>query len=246
MVTGVAQTWHRSGHQAPLVQRWDAAVSQLQKLSPGASVGGPISELGLDAITEQINRLTRPPAEPDPAMLAASRELTDLERRYHSAWISIKELQKKLRNAADRPEHKILGDVPANALSDIGPPVDMSVGRRPFHNAREMRREVEAFLPRVLAIEALHSQLSAALAVDHNDNSSDGLDRRLIYALADRIEALEEKIEVLEQKAPAASARDRAIAAIVESPSRSDRAIADELGIGKDTVRRARKLTGAK
>jgi hypothetical protein len=64
MVTGVAQAWSRSGHQAPLSQRWEEAVAQLQKLSPGATVGGPMTEFGLDAIAEQINRLTRPPAEP--------------------------------------------------------------------------------------------------------------------------------------------------------------------------------------
>jgi hypothetical protein len=52
MVTGVAKAWVRAGHQAPLVQRWDEAVARLQKLSPGATVGGPMTELGLDAITE--------------------------------------------------------------------------------------------------------------------------------------------------------------------------------------------------
>jgi hypothetical protein len=233
MVTGLAKAWSRSGHQAPLEQRWEEAVAQLQKLSPGATVGGPRTELGLDAIAEQITRLTRPPAEPDPAMRAASEELTNLERRYHASWLAIRDLQKKLRHAADRPEHKILRDIPPNAFADIGPAVDMSCGRHPFHNAREMRREVEAFLPAVLQIEALHTQLSAALAVD---NDPAGLDRRLIYVMADRVEELERKVAQLSQAPAVQSGAVRKQVKELANAGHSTRAIAKIVGCSKSTV----------
>jgi hypothetical protein len=236
MVAGVAKAWVRTGHQAPLEQRWEEAVAQLQKLSPGATVGGPRTELGLDAIAEQITRLTRPPAEPDPAIRAASQELTDLERRYHSAWLSIKQLQKQLRTAASRPTHQILKDIPPNAFADVGDAVDMSVGRHPFHNAREMRREVEKFLPAVLNIEALYTQLSAALAVDHNDNSSDGLDRRLILALHGRIEELDRKVEQLSQAPATANGSVRKRIKELSNAGHSTRAIAAIVGCSKSTV----------
>jgi hypothetical protein len=45
MVTGVAKAWVRTGHQAPLEQRWEEAVAQLHKLSPGATVGVPEQNL---------------------------------------------------------------------------------------------------------------------------------------------------------------------------------------------------------
>jgi hypothetical protein len=39
--------------------------------------------------------------------------------------------------------------------------------------------------------------------------------------------------------------RERAAEAVAAHPEKSDRAIADEIGVGKDTVRRARAATGA-
>jgi hypothetical protein len=46
--------------------------------------------------------------------------------------------------------------------------------------------------------------------------------------------------------APYVPAGMRAAAAIEANPDKSDRAIATDLGVGKDTVRRARKPTGAR
>lgn len=45
---------------------------------------------------------------------------------------------------------------------------------------------------------------------------------------------------------PYMPAGQRAAAAIIANPQMSDRSIAAELGIGKDTVRRAREVTGAR
>lgn len=45
--------------------------------------------------------------------------------------------------------------------------------------------------------------------------------------------------------APLMSKAQRAAEAIKASPQKSDRAIADEIGVGKDTVRRAREAAGA-
>jgi hypothetical protein len=44
---------------------------------------------------------------------------------------------------------------------------------------------------------------------------------------------------------PYVPASKRAEQAIAANPDKSDRAIADEIGVGKDTVRRVRKATGA-
>ena len=45
--------------------------------------------------------------------------------------------------------------------------------------------------------------------------------------------------------APYVPAGERAAKAVAENPEKSDRAIAAELGVSKDTIRRARKSTGA-
>jgi hypothetical protein len=234
MVAGVAQAWVRSGHLAPLEQRWDEAVARLQKLNPGATVGGPRSELALDAITEEIARLTRPPPEPDAAIKAACEELGSLRQRYHRNWMRVRELQLQLRRPASDPVHEILQDIPSDWAEDVGPPIEMGWSGG-FRTAREARAAVAELLPRVLRLEGRAAQLVAAL--NTSAAPDEAVNRRLILKIW-------EKIEQLSRAPPATNipARARAEAAIAADPSRSDRAIADELGIGKDSVRRARNL----
>jgi DNA-binding NarL/FixJ family response regulator len=96
-----------------------------------------------------------------------------------------------------------------------------------------MRREVEAFLPAVLQIEALHTQLSAALAVD---NDPAGLDRRLIYVMADRVEELERKVAQLSQAPAVQSGAVRKQVKELANAGHSTRAIAKIVGCSKSTV----------
>jgi hypothetical protein len=242
MVTGVAKAWVRTGHQLPLEQRWEEAVARLQKLSPGATVGGPMTELSLDAITEQINRLAKPVDLDDPALRAASAEMNSTEERYHRAWCDARSLQERMRRYAKSDVSRLLGNLPDELFADVGPPIDMGVHPWPrFRSAREARVAVAEFLPKVLELESRVARLVDASRTAAEPDEV--LNRKMILKLWDRVQELESKIEQLQ--APTATARDPAIAAIAANPQKSDRAIADELGIGKDSVRRARKFTGA-
>jgi hypothetical protein len=166
----------------------------------------------------------------DPALRAASEELTNLERRYHASWLSIRELQKQLRNAEGHPVHKILRDIPAGAFADAGPP---EYGRPDYTTARQGRQVVQAFLPYVLRLEALESQLSAAANVD---NDAEGLDRKLIYALAERIEALEQKVAQLSQAPAVQNGSVRKRVKELANAGHSTREIAAIVGCSKSTV----------
>jgi hypothetical protein len=238
MVTGVAQAWARTGHQEPLERRWDAAVERLRKLSPGQSVGGPRSELGLDQIEAEIARLTKPVNVDDPALHAATAEVCGLEERFHRAWLSLRQSQEKLRRSANSVEHQLLGDVPADAFADVGPAIDLSARSWPrFRSTREARSEAARLSAAVLALEGRDVQLVEALRTVAAPDEI--LNRKLILALWSRVQELEQKQVPTATNIPA---RARAEAAIAAHPEKSDRVIADELGIGKDTVRRARNL----
>ena len=222
----------RTGTIASLEDRWNAAVERLRKISPGASVGGPRTEIALDQIENEIAKLTRPPPADAPALVAASEELSALKLRYHRVWLSVRELQLQLRRPASDPIHQILQDIPDGWAEDPGPAIDMTWPG--YRTAREARLAVSELLPSVLALEGKAAQLRDALGAAAEP--AENLNRRLILRMWEKIEQL--------SQAPTATngtARARAEAAIAAHPERSDRSIADELGIGKDTVRRARK-----
>jgi hypothetical protein len=240
MVTGIAQAWVRSGHQPPLEQRWRDAVTRLRKLAPAASVGGPFSEIGLDQIEAEIVRLTKPFDATDPALRAATEEVQATEARYHRAWASVRDLQKQLQRSAKSDVHRLLGDLPPDCFLDPGPPLDTSSHPWPrFRSTREARLAGAELLARVLELEGRLARLQDAL---HTTNEPDEvLNRKMIMKLWERVQVLEQR------QVPAApnGAGARAAEAIAADPTKSDRELAHELGVGKDTVRRARNKTGA-
>jgi hypothetical protein len=242
MVSGVEQVWHRTGYVAPLQTRWAEACAKLLKLSPASSslCGQPRSELALDAITDEISRLMRPPPD-DPAIASASRELSDLKLRYHRAWLDVRGLQTTLRRSAKNSEvHRLLGDIPGDAFADVGEAIDQGGTWAKYHSAREVRSEIAKLLPRVLEMEGRGARLVAVL--NTASEPDEVLNRRLVMRLFGRVQELERQVEQLKVRK---TVGERAAAAIAAHPEKSDRAIAEELGVGKDTVRRARKLTGA-
>jgi hypothetical protein len=241
MVTGVAQAWSRSGYQDSLENRFAAAIAKLQKLSPGNGLcGQPRSELALDAITDEIARLTKPPPD-DPAIAAASRELSDLKLRFHRAWLDVRGLQTTLRRSAKNSEvHQLLGDIPGDAFADVGEAIDQGGTWAKYHSAREVRSEIAKLLPHTLEMEGRAARLVAVL--NTASEPDEVLNRRLVMRLFGRVQELERQLEQLRVRK---TAGERATEAIAAHPEKSDRAIAHELNIGKDTVRRARDKAGA-
>jgi hypothetical protein len=165
------------------------------------------------------------------------REHSDLARRYHACWLRLKDIQSQLRRTATSDIHVLLGDVPPDWADDSGPMLDQQ--RPVFADAREGREAVRSMLGAVLALEGRAARLDAALAVGVQPIEAVN---RLIMRLFDRVRELEQKVE----DGKVRGAGVRAAEAIAANPGRSDRAIAKELGISKDSIRRARdKLTGA-
>jgi len=179
----------RSGHQPPLLERWDAAVARLQKLDPGAQVGGPRTEIGLDQIEDEIVRLSKPRTAPDPALGAVLDEIISLQRRHHAAWAQIKEFQKLLGRHARHWTHELLGDIPADAMRDVGPPPDTTNYRFPTSRG-DARAVVAALSPVVLQLEGWRAQLQAALY----DPPPDKQALRLVEALFARVQLLEQQV----------------------------------------------------
>jgi hypothetical protein len=198
MATGVARIPRpRHGLVPPLAERWAAASARLLKLCPQGhgAIGQPMSELALDGIEDAIHANTPTPAQIEPALRAAYDELTELEHRYHRSWLAIRKLQQRLPRlgATASRIHQLLDDIPSDA-HDIFPEVDLGVGSTPnFRSVAEARRHVQAFLTRVLEIEAKQAQLDAALSVGAEPDEI--LNRKLIWALYDRVLALEAMLQ---------------------------------------------------
>jgi hypothetical protein len=156
-----------------------------------------MSELALDKLHDQIALFSRPAPPNDPAMTEASREHTELERRYHSAWLACRDYQSRLRRTANSDVHQILGDLPADAFDSVGAPLDTSNRSRPG-SLREARAEIAALLPRVLDMEGKAARLSAALAV--GGARDEELTRRLVMRLWEHVQELERQLSQLTTK----------------------------------------------
>jgi transposase len=225
MVEGLQRAWSRTGYIFSLEERWDAAVERLRKISPGASVGGPRTEIALDQIEAEIVRLTKPPPADASALAAASQELSDLKLRYHRVWISVRELQLQLRRPALDPIHKILDDLPHGWAEDVGAAIDMTWPG--YRTAREARAAVAELLPRVLRLEGRAAQLRDALGAAAEP--AEALNRKLILKLW-------EKVEQLSQAPAVQNGSVRKRVKELSSSGHSTRQIAEIVGCSKSTV----------
>jgi hypothetical protein len=235
MVEGLQRAWSRSGWVAPLEQRFAVAVAKLQKLSPGNGLcGQPRSELALDAITEEIARLTKPPPD-DPAIASASRELSDLKLRFHRAWLDVRGLQTTLRRSAKNSEiHQLLGDIPGDAFADVGEAIDQGGTWAKYHSAREVRSEIAKLLPHTLEMEGRAARLIALL--NTASEPDEVLNRRLVMRLFGRVQELERQVERLSQAPAAANGSVRKRAKELANAGHSTRAIGKIVGVSKSTV----------
>jgi hypothetical protein len=203
MATGVARIPRpRHGVVAPLSERWAAASARLRKLCPRGhgALGQPMTELALDAIEDAIHAHTPVPAAIEPALRAIYDELNELQHRYHRAWASIRKLQQRLPRlgAAASRIHQLLGDIPSDA-HNVFPEIDLGVRSTPdFRSVAEGRRYVQAFLPKVLEIEGRQAQLDAVLSV--GAEAPEELNRKLIWALYERVLALEATLQQQKEK----------------------------------------------
>jgi hypothetical protein len=141
MATGIQQVHRpRIGYVAPLAERWKEACARLEKVSPGhPAMRSMMSELGIDAIDDAVRACTPKYVEPDPALKKLRREYSDLERRYHAAWMRTREVQNQLRRTVSGDVHAILQDVPANWHEDVGPTLDTQP--RPALTSTRVARE---------------------------------------------------------------------------------------------------------
>jgi hypothetical protein len=205
MVSNIGRQYRpRTGLQAPLRERWEAARSRLTRIAPDyhparSALLLQMGEYEIDCIEDEIAKLERERNQataPDPAIQAASAELSALKQRYHTAWLKLQEAQKKLRWTAQSWRHQLLADVPDKFV--MPQQISPTTGTDDFHSVAEARMAVKNFLPVVLAIEDTLSQAEGALAFDNQP--LDCQCRDLIEALFKRVAALEAQRAIPQQR----------------------------------------------
>jgi hypothetical protein len=193
MVSGVRLGYAVHGDRRSLEERWRLTAAQLR------SVGGrelpPICEENLVAMRAEIARMTEPAAVEAPMLREARSEFYNLKRRYHSAWLSIRDLQQKIAAASRDPVHKMLCDIPAD-YDFVFDQISLAVGSGPvFKSVLDAKEAIFDFMPRVVSIEGRRAQLVAALAFENQ--APEQINRQLILVLHKRLVALEQEVEVL-------------------------------------------------
>jgi len=212
MVTGVsARTWNVHGDQRSLDERWDAAAAKLIRL--GGVVTGPKTEPVLADMQDEIKRLTPSPVW-DAAVAEAGREFEATVRRYQTTHDDLIKQKRELERLRTSDEHRILGDI-NSAMFEVPPSaqemIDALFGKQQtdfdpipgkcytpdFSTVVEYREATRSVLAQVHELENVRARMDAV--VRYESLPREDQNRRLILALASRIDAVIERIMLSER-----------------------------------------------
>jgi hypothetical protein len=211
--------WHRGDQDLrPVADRWNDAANLLRQRGGDPNGFLPISENSLYGLRAELQRLMPTPVH-DPARSAAIDELDRLCDRYRVAAVNVEQLQRWIEHSINDKIHVLLNDIPSGwdqrLKSELRHGID-------YQNttAGEVRAAITRFVPVVLAVEDMRSQLEDAVSAKDRTPPE-----RLVWALYDRTER---HTRMLTQQLKILSHRLDQIAGQIERISKSARYVRKE------------------
>jgi hypothetical protein len=195
--------------------RWAQTVERIHYELPAghelqSACNGMMSELALDDLQDALEAALAAmvPAEPNPFVTEAAREVYQLQRDWNGLAAKIRDAQPWLRRAAGDWRHTaVLRDLTADMFQTPKPYPTSVDERQQFSSIEQARQAAKAMFERVSWLRSLVSQIDAAQSFDRADRAEQAAD--LIRSFALRRQESDARIIALEAAVGALQAQLR-------------------------------------